>query len=404
MYTAGAAMRNVTKLACCAALVTATSLTFLRTGRAAAEQVRPPSFSAATQLIEVDVHVTDQSGAFITGLSQDDFDVLEDGKPQAITQFSFVNLSRSYEQVEQLRAPPHLPVTPDQNRAVAGRTYVMLLDGPAAGRDHVQRMRSVARRFLNVAFGPGDQMAVTFVKGKFLKHFEGHEHEMVEQSFTTDRRAIEAAVDRLAPDTRVAVGVQGIIRTYETIKDISNRLSTMGGRRKELVWIGGQVPFDPTERGATQRRAAEIASAYGRAIRAANRHNVAVYPIDLVGLTNRATGPGDLRMGRNGEELKRMAALRVIAEDTGGEAVVGTNNYEQLFAQIASHTKSYYLLGYQASGTRCDGRFHAITVRVKRPGAVVRARSGYFAPDAKNASGSSPTRDFNAAASEVCPQ
>ena len=44
-----------------------------------------------------------------------------------------------------------------------------------------------------------------------------------------------------------------------------------------------------------------------------------VREIDSVGLTTRATGSGDLRMGRNGEELKRMAALRIIAEETGGE-------------------------------------------------------------------------------------
>ena len=294
-------------------------------------------------------------------------------------------------------------MTADQNRAVAGRTYQSsVLDGPAAARDHVQRMRSVARHFLDLAFGPGDQMAVTFVKSKFLKYVEGHEDQMVEQPFTTDRRAIEAAVDRLAPDTRVALGVEGIIRTYQTIRDISNRLSTMGGRRKELVWIGGQVPLDPTERACTSKRAAEIASTYSGAIRAANRANVAIYPIDLLGLTNRMTGPRDLQMGRNGEELKRMAGLRVIAEDTGGEAVVGTNNYEQMFAQIASHISAYYLLGYQASGARCDGRFHAITVRVKRADAVVRARRGYFAPEPRNASTPSATADVNSATSGAC--
>ena len=401
LHITGIAMLNVTKLAFCAAFVTATAVTSLRIGGAAAEQVQQPSFRAAIQLIEVDVHVTDKSGRFITGLSQEDFDVMEDGEPQRIALFSLVHLATRDGQIEPLGATP-FAVTADQNRAVAGRTYIMLLDGPAAARDHVQRMRSVARHFLDLAFGPGDQMAVTFVKSKFLKYVEGHEDQMVEQPFTTDRRAIEAAVDRLAPDTRVALGVEGIIRTYETIRDISNRLSTMGGRRKELVWIGGQVPLDPTKRFSTQKRAAEIASADSGAIRSANRANVAIYPIDLLGLTNRMTGPRDLQMGRNGEELKRMAGLRVIAEDTGGEAVVGTNNYEQMFAQIASHTSAYYLLGYQASGTRCDGRFHAITVRVKRADAAVRARRGYVAPEPKNASTPSATEDINSVTSGVC--
>lgn len=242
-------------------------------------------------------------------------------------------------------------------------------------------------------------MAVTFVKGKFLKHFEGREQEMVEQPFTRDRRAIEAAVDRLAPDTRVATEVEGVIRTYEAIEDISNRLGAMGGGRKAIVWIGGQVPFDPANDGPYRRRAPEIAFAYRDAIRAANRHNVAIYPIDLLGLTHRLGNP---MAGREGEELKRMAALRIIAEDTGGEAVVGTNNYEQMFAQIASHTSTYYLLGYQPALAHCDGRFHTITVRVKRAGASIRARRGYFAPEPRKVSTPSATEDANSAAFGVC--
>ena len=224
---------------------------------------------------------------------------------------------------------------------------------------------------------------------------------MVEQPFTTDRRAIEAAVDRLAPETRClnGPGDERHVRTYEAIEDISNGLGAMGGGRKALVWIGGAVPFDPLESGP---QAAEIAFAYRDAIRAANRHNVAIYPIDLLGLTNRMTGPLDLRMGRNGEELKRMSALRAIAEDTGGEAVVGTNNYEQMFAQIATDTSTYYLLGYQPSVYHCDGRFHTITVRVKRAGAVVRARRGYFAPEPRNTSTPSVTENVNSATSGVC--
>jgi len=343
------------------------------------------SFRASTQLIEIDVRVTDRDGRFITGLSQDDFDVLEEGRPQKITQFSFVSLATYGERIEPLRAGLS-SVGAERDRAVAGRTYVMLLDGPAADRDHVMRMRNVARLFLDKSFAPADQMAVTFVKGKSLKYLEGREQERVELTFTRERREIEAAVDRLAPDTKVSTGVEGFIRTYETLEDLSNRLGAMGGGRKTIVWIGGQVPFDPATDGPSQRRAAEIAFTYRDAIRAANRHNVAINPIDLLGLTNRMTGPNDFRFSprENGAELKRMAALRVVAEDTGGEAVVGTNNYAEMFAQIANSTSTYYQLGYQASVEHCDGRFHAITVRVNRTGASVRARKGYFAPEPNN--------------------
>ena len=360
--------------------------------QAAAEQVRQaPTFRAGTQLIEIDVRVTDRDGQFVNGLSREDFELLDDGEPQRIDLFSFVNIPTRSDQIEQLGAGAS-SVKADGDGAVEGRTYAMLLDGPAGGADHVQRMRSVARLFLDQAFGPTDQMGVTFVKGKFQA-----DEQMVEQPFTTNRRAIEAAVDRLAPGTRAGTTGEGAVKTYETIEDISNRLGAMGGHRKALVWIGGRVPFDPS----TQKRGAEIAFAYRDAIRAANRNNVAIYPIDLLGLTNELSQPF-LLVGRGGAGLKRMAALRVVADDTGGESVVGTNNYAESFAQIARDTRTYYLLGYQAKVGRCDGRFHAITVRVKRAGASVHARKGYFAPEPSKSPTPSANREINSTPSGVC--
>jgi hypothetical protein len=55
------------------------------------------------------------------------------------------------------------------------------------------------------------------------------------------------------------------------------------------------------------------------------------------------------------------------------------NDFDAGFTSIVNDTSSYYLLGYQ-SPAKPDGNFHRITVRVKRPGLQVRARSGYYAP------------------------
>jgi VWFA-related protein len=371
-------MRQAAGIALCAALGCLEG-NILEVRHAAVAQVQEPVFRAATQLIEIDAHVTDKDGRFIAGLSRDDFNVLEDGTRQQIQLFSFVTIPAREDQIGQRAAGPILEQVASE-RVVAGRTYVMLLDGPAASADHVLRMQATARVFLDQLFGPADQMAVTFVKGKFLKYVEGREEQMVEQPFTTNRLAIEAAVERLAPDTRGGLGVEGTIRTYEAIKSIADQLGAIDRGRKILVWIGGQVPFNPTE-GAFGKRAAEIAFAYRDAIRAANRHNVVVYTIDLLGLTTRLSESKGALTNRGGEELKRMAALRAVAEDTGGEAIVGTNNYADMFQQIAARSNAYYLLGYQAQMRRCDGRFHAITVRVRRAGASVRARKGYFAPE-----------------------
>jgi hypothetical protein len=70
----------------------------------------------------------------------------------------------------------------------------------------------------------------------------------------------------------------------------------------------------------------------------------------------------------------------MVAEDTGGIAVVGTNNLTAMYKEIVRDTSAYYLLGYTPAIEHRDGKFHDIRVRVKREGLTVRARKGYLAP------------------------
>jgi hypothetical protein len=170
------------------------------------------------------------------------------------------------------------------------------------------------------------------------------------------------------------------LNTYRAIEQLSERLGAMNGRRKAILWIGGQIAFDPInfpclspdpmQYCAVQASAPALLAAYRDAIATANRHNVAVYPIDPSGLTT------TLGMG----ELQRQAALRMVAEDTGGVAVVGTNNLTAMYQAIVRDNSAYYLLGYTPSVEYRDGKFHDLRVRVKRPELTVRARKGYFAP------------------------
>jgi len=128
---------------------------------------------------------------------------------------------------------------------------------------------------------------------------------------------------------------------------------------------------------------------------AANRGNVAFYPIDPRGLTTfdepiAKPGTGGLATGGlvttppsvdRARLNARLESLRTLAVDTDGLAIVQTNDLERGFQRIIADLSSYYLLGYY-SNRRMDGRFHAIRVRVKRPGVQLRARSGYLAPRA----------------------
>ena len=138
----------------------------------------------------------------------------------------------------------------------------------------------------------------------------------------------------------------------------------------------------------------------------ANRSNASFYPIDPRGLAvfdeaivpaaGVGVGPYANPTISPSEDRARLDArntsLRTIAEATDGIAVVNTNDLGRGLRRIADDLSSYYLLGYYSSG-RLDGRFHTITVRVKRPGVQVRARRGYLAAteDAAAAIAAPPT-------------
>jgi VWFA-related protein len=343
-----------------------------------------PTFRSGVRLVEVDVFVTDRDGRFVRDLTQDDFELVEDGKPQDIRTFSAIDLPIEVAPAASRRED----VEPDvvTNTTPEERAYVILMDSPSTARPgggervglaYDYYAKAFARQFVEESLGAGDYVAVVHAQGTFADS----------QPFTTSRRRVIESIDRYgrgkSGDTSDLTGPEMVTRnmdTYRAIEQLSQRLGAMNGRRKAILWIGGQFDFDPTDFPcprpdpqilcAVQAASPALIAAYRDAIGAANRHNVAIYPIDPSGLTT------TLGMG----ELERMAALRMVAEDTGGIAVVGTNNLTEMYQAIVRDTSTYYVLGYTPSIEHRDGKFHDIRVRVKGPGLTVRARKGYFAP------------------------
>ena len=120
----------------------------------------------------------------------------------------------------------------------------------------------------------------------------------------------------------------------------------------------------------------------------ANSANASFYPIDPRGLVvfdepiAKPTTSGFQPMTPLTVDASRLRArldsLRTLAENTDGLAIVDSNNLAAGMKRVVADLSSYYLLGYY-SNTKLDGKYHAITVRVKRTGVQVRARKGYLA-------------------------
>ncbi len=172
--------------------------------------------------------------------------------------------------------------------------------------------------------------------------------------------------------------------------------------------ISGRDPRDPRDPQAGDATLAmcdrdrlnlariDDADEFRRILDEANRANTSFYPVDPRGLVvfdtqivppihGTAEIPAMVPLTADAQLLRaRLDSLRTLAESTDGIAVINNNDLDRGLKRIVDDLTSYYLLGYYTTG-KLDGRFHAITVRVKRPGIQVRARRGYLAPTAAEA-------------------
>ncbi len=212
-----------------------------------------------------------------------------------------------------------------------------------------------------------------------------------------ERKAVIAITDgwRLyGPNAALVRPISGVVPPGPTV-GIDPRTGTLTGRRTE--------PGNPNQNDCERDRFAlsqlDDAQLFRTILDEANRANASFYPIDPRGLAvfdENIVPVAGVGVGINAnptvglvEDRARLTArntsLRTLAEATDGVAVVDTNNLASGLRRIVDDLSSYYLLGYY-SGGKLDGKFHSITVRVKRPGIQVRARRGYLANTAAAAS------------------
>jgi hypothetical protein len=197
---------------------------------------------------------------------------------------------------------------------------------------------------------------------------------------------------------------------------LSNYMAGVRGRRKAVVLFsegldmnlddtvgpapaGGDlgVPREPLGRNTSDEamQGAATQEAIRAMFEAASRANVAIYAVDPRGVaseqdtlihatglpdpTSFPVGMGNVTRAVRDELRRQLGTLRSFSEVTGGRALVGTNDFTSGFRRIVEDNTSYYVLGYHQAEAKRDGKFHEITVRLKRPGLEVRARRGYYA-------------------------
>jgi VWFA-related protein len=378
-------------------------------------QQPPVTFRAEVNYVEVDARVLDAQGRFVTGLTAADFELFEDGKPQKVTVFNVVNMP-----VERAARPlfASQPIEPDvltNQRVNEGRVYLIVLDDL-----HVHPLRSTyvkraARQFIERYVGANDMAAVVTTSGqaqgsqdftsssrllgqaidKFMgRKLRSSVMERIEEEART--RGTRQADERINDPSDFERGYQAR-NALTTIKNLSEYLEHVRGRRKALVLFSEGVDYDITDV-FNNREATTVIDASRDAIAAATRANVSIYAIDARGLRTGLEDaieiqsfPDDPTLGLSSSALRNeqqlgQDSLRTLAEETGGFAAVNTNDIAGAFQRVVDDNSSYYVLGYYPTNDRRDGRFRKIEVKVSRPGVTVRARRGYVAPRGRAAS------------------
>jgi VWFA-related protein len=179
--------------------------------------------------------------------------------------------------------------------------------------------------------------------------------------------------------------------TLDSLKNFSDLMAGVRGRRKALVYFSEGIDYDINDV-FNNRDATAIMDATRDAVAAATRANVAIYGLDVRGLgaafdnmIEIQSFPEDTTLGLDSNALQNEVrlgqdSLRVLGDETGGFAAVNTNDIDGAFRRVVDENSSYYVLGYYPANDRRDGRFRKIEVRVAKPGLTVRARRGYVAP------------------------
>jgi len=371
------------------------------------QQPQPPRFRTEVEVVELDLSVTDSNHRPVHGLTAADFTVLEDGQPQSIVQFTAVDITD----------PPPTPTTwlrdvaPDvnDNSITDRRVFVILLDDAMIPPDPkmVKATKEMARSLVN-RLGPSDLAAVTFTLN--------NSHA---QEFTSDRARLLKAIDTFAPGFRgfapappanLAPGPGQLaaapllpdknVDTYyyqssvRSLENVAELLTDVPHQRKILMYIsvgvpipsvmtvagpGGDTGTDAIGWDPLSGTASQLQQQLTELFRLARLSNVNVYSFDpagLDGLANYFLTHKDA----NPDARSSTDYLRVVAENTGGRAVLDTNTADQGVAEMVRESGSYYLVAYQSSNPRKDGKYRKVDVRVDRPGVTVRTRAGYNAP------------------------
>jgi VWFA-related protein len=371
-----------------------------------------PDISVNIDLVTMDVIVRNAQDQFVADLTKDDFEIFEDGVLQSVNQFTLVHGGR----VHNLLAPPPpptqegivLPPSRPRNDA-AGRIFLIIVDDLHLDFRNTGRIRDLFKRVATTLVHEGDMFSIVSTGPSSLA---------IDPTY--DRKILDDAIKKITGNglkpSDIIQGPEGAegpteVRyrahvAFSTAYDILRQMERINNRRKAVIWVSNGYDFDPfnqsrlgedpvfggrfgqtREEGEEERRRfnqgaqfadADLARELAEITRTANRANSTIYTIDPRGLVAGADLDEQLDPVEYSEYVRKSQdSLRVLAEETGGIAVVNQNDFSKALKRIDNETSDYYVLGYYSSNPDPLKRTRKIEVKVKKPGLNTWSRTSY---------------------------
>jgi VWFA-related protein len=351
--------------------------TALSGARRAAQGLGGPTIEVYSRETVVDVTVLDAKGQPVHGLTQADFSVEEDGKPEPMRSFHEFGAAGPMVQQAVGKLPPN--VYSNRQAAETGTLNIIVIDtlhmDPMGG----MRAKKEATDYLR-KMPEGTRMALLTL---------GSELQLV-QGFTTDKDVLIAALNDMkntvmptgwanaSPCVRASVGM---LATPQALRQIGAMLVGDKGKKNVLWFTGNQTSLGPTPYCGSPRHYPEDAEALEMLAAA----QVTLYTIDTRGLVN-PVAPLSAEFGADTPPMMRErtyyggSPLDQVAAATGGRHFFGSNDFVGEMSQAVELGSNYYSITY-VPGHGNDSNFHNIKVKVDRPGLTLMYRLGYGADD-----------------------
>lgn len=394
----------------------------------------------STELVQTDVTVFDKDGKFVSGLKPEEFELSVEGKPQPIALFeSIVTGGRREESVLRSaggKKTTSQPAPADSGESIPGRTILFFVNDLHLDPNSLSRTHKLLDNFVDRMLGPNDQVAITSASGQigFLQqltsnpavlHAAADRLKMVPGATSDsqrpyispyaayvmqeqhDRQLFEFFVDQtikmnsMSPqDGPIAASmVEQRTRTILVMTDaaVKNSLSSLVTLMRSTAKLPGRkLVFFISDGFMGNFTGSDFTAMMDRATGAANRSSVVIYTIDARGLStdsmfDASSGGSDptgiMQSHLSGERTFMQEPLHALAADTGGRALLNSNDLEGGIARALDETSHYYLLAWRPENdAQRASNFSKIKVRITdRPDLKVQLRRGYLgAPPEKS--------------------